>query len=170
MFSKHSIKINTEKRNLSRGIGLIEVVIGASLISLSLIGIVLLAQMYTRVSRENTSKIQASFLIEGGMEGMRSIRDRSWGEITGLSSSTPYYLLLENNMFVATTTAQPNIDDFFERIITADDVYRDINGDIVESGGTYDPDTKKITTTVSWEGISGLRSENSATYIANLFE
>lgn len=147
---------------------LIEVVVGASLIATTLIGLVLLVQLYSRVSRDNTSLIQGSFLIEEGMEGMRSVRDNNWNNIQNLASTTAYYLLFNNSVFLATTTPQNFIDGRFERLITAGEVYRDADGVIVLSGGTLDSDTKKITASVSWRGSTSTTTQTVSTYLANI--
>jgi Tfp pilus assembly protein PilV len=162
------IKLQQKYNSTARGFSLIEVVVGASLITATLIALVLLVQLYSRVSRDNTALVQGSFIGEEGMEGMRSIRDTNWNNIQTMSSSTPYYLSFNNNAFIATSTPNSFIDERFERLITVDDVYRDEDGVIVSSGGTLDPDTKKITATVSWAVSAGATTtQTTATYLTN---
>ena len=158
----------TKKNHTTRGVSLIEVVVGASLITATLIGLVLLVQLYSRVSRDNTSLVQGSLIGEEGMEGMRSIRDTDWDNIQTMSSSTPYYLSFNNNAFIATSTPNSFINGRFERLITVDDVYRDLDGVIVLSGGIFDPDTKKITVTVSWTvSVGATTTQTTETYLTN---
>jgi type II secretory pathway pseudopilin PulG len=60
------------------------------------------------------------------------------------------------------TTETVAADPLFERSITITNVNRDSNGDIVETGGTPDPNTKKVTVTVNWNDRGGPRSFTEA--------
>lgn len=85
------------------------------------------------------------------------------------------YLLLTNgdhglNLANDTWTfveAPEDINEFYSRTITIEDVYRDIDNNI-STEGTYDPDTKKITSEVNWlqRGIIP-RSVSLVTYLSN---
>src|SRR3989344_5170826 len=49
-----------------------------------------------------------------------------------------------------------------------DDVYRHGGEDITESG-TLDPDTKKVTVSVSWRAQSGTSTRSLSIYMTNMF-
>lgn len=102
------------------------------------------------------------FYAQEGIEATINMRDKSFLLLT----NGDHGLNLSNDTwsFVA---APENIDDFYSRTITIEDVYRDVNNDIASSG-TYDPDTKKITSEVSWllRGVVP-RSVSLVTYLSN---
>lgn len=139
-----------QQKNTSGGFGLIEMVVGISVLSISLVGIGAVAQRSLALSRQSLQETQANFLLEEGSEVVRSFRDKGWVNIGNLSTTTTYYLTYGSTW--ATTTTASKIDNTFTRTITVSDVTRDVNDDIAASG-TYDSGTKKITVTLSW--VSG---------------
>lgn len=159
----------SQKTNKSSGFGLLEVIVGATIISLSFAGLMSVSAISLRVSRENLNSAKASFVLEEGVEALKAMRDRGWSaNIDILSAGTDYYLHFDGANWVATTTLE-YVDGFFERKFAVNDVYRDANDDIADSG-SFDKDTKKITISVSWfEGNIFVLKEVS-TYITNIFE
>lgn len=78
----------------------------------------------------------------------------------GLTSLTPLHLVHTGTEWVLADGAeQIPADPLFTRTITIINVLRGSNGDIVESGGTVDPSTKKITTQVSWLDRNGQQKD-----------
>lgn len=152
-----------------RGFGIAEVIVAAALISASIYGLLSVSQNFLRLSRETSHSVKASYLLEEGVEAIRSIRDRGWtANITPLLTDTTYYLHWDGEIWEATTTPEL-IDDFFTRVFVVDNVYRDANDDIAETG-TLDPDTKKFTVSVSWPTQSGATTARSvSTYYTNFF-
>lgn len=139
----------------TRGISLVEVLVGAAIVSLVLAGVVGVLQLYSVTSRLNLERIQAALLLEEGVEAVRFMRDDSWTQnIDTLDEGIPYYLSLEATGWKATTT-ESLIDVQFYRTVTLTSVYRkNIDDDIVDSASaeakTLDPKTKKVVVTVSW--------------------
>jgi Tfp pilus assembly protein PilV len=160
--------INKKNKTSSSGFGLIEVVIGAAIISISLFGIVSLFGKSIQISREIGKKVQAGFLLEEGAEAVRIMRDSSWSNISTLNNSTDYYLVFANGTW-ATSTVNTFIDGKFERKFTLSDVYRDGNDDIAPSG-TLDTGIKKVNISVSWFGKNATTTESVSLYLANIFE
>jgi type II secretory pathway pseudopilin PulG len=157
-----------KNKNL-KGIGLIEIIIGASIISLSMVGLITAFNLFIRAGLTNTDKIQAIYLLEESSEVFRYIRDGGWTtNINSLSKNTPYYLVLENSNWSATTT-QALIDETFNRTITIYDVYRrNSDSDIVASTSpdakTLDQNIVQITANVFWDK----GSVDSTTYLTNM--
>ena len=150
-----------------KGFGTIEVIVGASIISLTLFGLVVTFQNSLQISRETGHVIEARFLIEEGFEAMRIMRDAQWSNVGDLATSTSYYLLFSSGTWAATSTPVL-VDQTFSRSIVVEDVYRDSNDDIAISG-SFDPDVKKIIVSVSWLGRSATTTESAATYFVNIF-
>lgn len=141
--------MNKKQKNIfqNKGFGLIEIVVGVSILAISLVGIGAVAQKSLMLSRQALQETQANFLLEEGAEVMRFFRDTAWANISGLSTTTTYYLTYGSDW--ATTTTLTKVDNFFTRSITVADVKREAGDDIFPSG-TYDSGTKKISVTLSW--------------------
>ncbi len=103
---------------------------------------------------------------------VKIIRDTGWGNITSFTDNTNYYLYFDtssstNNIWKATSTISL-VDSIFTRTFKSNSVYRDINGRIVQSGGTLDLHTKKITVSISWKLKNATTTKLLSTYIADI--
>lgn len=152
---------------IKKGISLVEVVVGVSLITISLIGLISAYNFYFRIALKDTTFIQASFLLEEGLEAARSIRDDDWDYIANLTSGNDYGFEYVDNSWQSTTTIS-SIDDFFYRTLVVSNVLRDSNDDI-SSSGMNDPNTKEITVTVSWFNNNSTTTKSISTYLTKLF-
>lgn len=149
------------------GFGLVEVIVGVSIISLSILSVMLVAQLSQKVVGESTRKIQAAFLAEEGVEALKSMRDTSWqNNIDLLNAGSDYHLSFNGTAWVS-TTSNAYIDNIFERKFVIDNVNRDASDDIAASGAV-DPHTKKVTIFVSWSARNGTTTKSISTYITNL--
>jgi hypothetical protein len=126
---------------------------------------------YITVALRETDVLTANYLAEEGIEAARSIRDAGFAvNISGQTVGTPYHLTFNGADWDFTATAQ-TIDGKFTRTVTLDDVFRrNSDSDIVDpSSGdpkTLDPETKKVTVEVSWDG----ESKTIVTYLTDLFD
>lgn len=146
-----------------------EVIIATSLILVFLVSLVAAYNLYLRLSLGNVRKVQATFLAEEGIEAVKLIRDSSWnGNIVPLSVDTSYYLAFSGSSWTATTSRQL-IDNIFDRTFVLSSVFRDSASDIVESGGSLDPGSRKIVVSVSWFEHGATSTKTVSTYITNLF-
>ncbi len=155
-------------KSFSKGFGLIEIIVGSAILTISLIAISTYFQKTLQLSQDSAKMTQASFLLEEGIEVAKFFRDTSWLNISGLTSGASYYLQFNGTKW-ATTSSNVFVDGIFERKLVIDNVSRDANDDIVSSGGTNDADTKKATVSVSWLGRSGTTTKSISTYITNIF-
>lgn len=143
---------NRYKTQQDDGSALIEVVVGAAIIAAVLIGTVAVFHYFLQSGLATTTKLQAAFLAEEGIEAARSIRDRSWSEFDALSGGT-YHLAFGSN-WQATSTEQL-IDGTFTRTVTIEDAYRRTSDDDIVPESSLDPkavdsETKRVSVTVSW--------------------
>lgn len=140
-----------------KGVSIIEILVVIFIMSVALTSLLGLASFSLKTATLIQRNNQAVNLAQEAMEATRSIRDSNWTKITngnhGLTNISGYW------DFAGTE----NIINGFTRTILIEDVQRDINDDIVESGGILDLDTKKITATVSWEG----KEVKLITYLTN---
>lgn len=152
----------------SKGFGLIEIVVGSAILAISLIAISGYFQKALQLNQDSGKTVQASFLLEEGIEIVKFFRDTSWLNISGLTVGTSYFLQFDGVKW-ATTSSNVFVDNVFERKLVIDNVSRDVNDDIVSSGGTEDADTKKVTISVSWLGRNGTTTKSISTYLTNIF-
>ena len=105
------------KHKHNNGLGLIEIIIGTAIISLSLVGLVTAFNVFMRTGLSNTNKIQATYIMEEGVEAIRYLRDGGYSSnINTLISGVPYYLLFDGSNW-STTITSSLIDNKFDRTI-----------------------------------------------------
>ncbi len=151
-----------------KGFGIIEVLIGASIIVAVLSSLIAVNNIFISSSTTNIDKLQATFLAEEGIEAVKSIRDYSWtSRIATLSNNTDYYLSFSGSQWVATTT--PQYIDAKLRSFTLSPAYRD-GSDRLATTGTLDNEAKKLTMTVAWQEKGATTTKIVMTYITNLFD
>ena len=156
---------------------MVEIIVGASIISISLLALVGIYNYYLQVTIHNTPNIQAAYLLEEGMEVMRSLRDQSWDsniQTLTFDGATKYYLVFntETSKWSTTASVQPLIDGLFERVVTVNSVYRNANHEIVPngtSGAVLDANTAMITTKVSWSNGSAVTDRTISSYLTDTF-
>ncbi|MFA6999647.1 MAG: prepilin-type N-terminal cleavage/methylation domain-containing protein [Candidatus Paceibacterota bacterium] len=173
------INLNKNKRRLNCGFTLVEVLIACSIITVSMFVLMGTAQRGVSMSNLALSKSQASLLLEEGAEAVRSIRDNNFTTISSLNLDTPYHLFFNTTTRVwvldqSVTNLSGSIpsypiDGSFDRTITISSVGRDANDDIVDTGGTIDPKTKKITVTLSWSSSDATNTKSLSFYITDIF-
>jgi len=153
-----------------KGFSLVEVIVAASIISVFLVSLIGAYNLFLTLSLSNVHKVKATFLAEEGVEAVKILRDSSWAtSIFPLASGTPYYLEFTPSLWSVTTTPFL-VDSLYDRRVFFEDVYRDGAGDIVDSGGTFDSGTKKVTVTVEWQERGATSNKVIPTYITNLFD
>jgi Tfp pilus assembly protein PilV len=150
----------------STGFGILEILIGSAAIALSLLGIMFVFKNAIDVTTRNTRTIQASYLLEEGVEAVKIMRDAGWANITDLTMGVDYFFDFTGTTW-ATSTTNVFTDGVFERTFVVLAVYRDANEDITESGA-FDPDTKEIVVSVGWSDGAATTTKTLATYITNI--
>lgn len=156
-------------RVLPRGVSLVEVIVATALLFLAVTGLLTAYSMFIRVGSSTLSTVQATYLLEEGVEAVTSIRDFGWtGNIANLTVGNNYYLSWNGSRWVATSTVS-KIDNLYTRYFTLASVTRDANDNIAGSG-TTDAGTRKVTVYVSWPSSGTTTSSSLSTYITNLFD
>lgn len=163
--STYNKNIPAAKKN--RGSSLVEVMVASSVILIIMIGLYAVHTFFVSNTLQNTRKIKATFLLEEGIEAVKSLRDQNWSKITSFNPNTNYRITFESGAW-ATTTAYVLIDSLYDRTFTVTAVSRNSSGDIVTSGGTNDTGTKKLTMTVAWSVNGATTTKTLSTYIADV--
>lgn len=154
----------------NRGMSLAEVVIGASVITVFLSALVGLYNLQLKVIFSSAREVKAGFLDEEGQEAIKYLRNISWtNNIAPLTVGTTYHLVWQNGKWETGNTAN-YIDSLFDRAIVLEAVGRDGVSNIVASGGTADPNIRKVTVTTSWQEGPATSTRVISTYLTNLFD
>lgn len=143
-----------KKHNL--GISVVEVILAVALFMTFATGaIVLVLQGYGSNALGSEETVASQFATEG-IEAVRSIKNQNFANLatcgvncttgTGITKTAGVWVFSgTNNILTSGKT--------YTRVIKVENVQRDAsppNGNIVTTGGTLDPDSKKVTSTVTW--------------------
>lgn len=146
---------------------MVEVIIVTSIIAVSVLAFMAVAQKSIYLSRQSLHTAQAVFLLEEGAEAVRIVRDNNWANISALSPNTTYYPEFSGGTWIMSTT--PNTIGSFTRTVSINNVNRDEATDDIADTGTNDVGTRLVTITVEWtEGGTSLNKTLSF-YISDIF-
>jgi type II secretory pathway pseudopilin PulG len=152
-----------------KGALLVEVLIGSAIIASVLVLLAGSLVRFNLLAVDNLRRTQAAFLATEGLEAVRSLRDTSWTEaVATLTPNTDYYLAWQGDQWSLSATPSL-VDGRFDRAVRVEEVYRDANNDIAETG-TLDPDTWLVTASVSWPTGRGTTTKQLSAYLTNLFD
>ncbi len=129
------------------GQSLIEVLVAlglASAISVSVLGIMVQAQILNLSTKQ---RIEANTISDQLIEQARSARDLLWS--ADKSSGNQYYFSQNSGSWQLETGANSLTDGTYTAYLELEEVFRDENGNIADSG-TLDPATVKVISNVSW--------------------
>lgn len=161
------MKFNFKKNN---GFSLVEVLIACSIIALTSLSLMQATAKGVELSNRALRQVEATQLIEEGVEAVKTIRDTDWNVISNLNLDTNYYLVFDTNTntWSLSLISVVPIDNIFTRTIVFSRVDRDSN-DNISSSGTLDTGSKKVNITVSWPAQGGTNSKNLTFYLTNIF-
>lgn len=165
-FSSLNFQFSTFNFQLEQGQSIIEFIIAVAILAIiagSTVTVILGAFSTTRLAEEET---QATFFATEGIEAVQSIRNQNWD---GLVNGDPHGLTKSGGIWTFFGTSDdPDGTGKFTRTIAIADVQRNSEGKIVESGGTVDPDSKKVTSTITWDFTPSRQNEVELTvYLTN---
>lgn len=140
---------------LNKGISVIEILIVIAVIAIaltSLLGVISYSIRISNLIRETT---QANATAQEVMEAVRNFRDGTTWNTNGLGSlatGVAYYPKKSADIPAKWTLVRgEEIINGFKRKVIFNEVQRDASDNIVETGGTNDPNAKKVTVFVSWQ-------------------
>lgn len=133
-----------------KGFSLVEI-----LVSIGVIGIVVVAAVGSLIVSSETVHIGRSktkgvnYMMEY-IETLKNLKRNDWDAL----ENGRYIVSVVGNDLTLTTTVSGETVNGYTRYLDIEDAYRDDDGNLVDTPGTSDPSTKKITVTVSWAGVS----------------
>lgn len=140
--------IHNIKRN-PNGFGIVEVIVAMGLfVIIATTAVVTVAGTFS-TNRLGDEETHATLIAQKGLEAARSMKNQGWTTpFLGTSCTSGCGISLGSGVYSWLGTGNTAVQ--YTRVINVSDVERDGSGDIVTSGGTVDPNTKKITSTVTW--------------------
>lgn len=151
----------------NKGFMIVEILVAISIITVSILAAMAVAQKSVYISRQAFHATQAAFLLEEGAEAVRIVRDNAWSNISSLTADTNYYPTFSGGTWTLSTTA--NTVGIFTRTVVITNVKRDDTTKDISSIGTDDPGTKLVTVSLSW-GEGGVTiTKTLPFYIINIF-
>ncbi|HCM52727.1 TPA: hypothetical protein DIS57_02120 [Candidatus Wolfebacteria bacterium] len=129
-----------------RGLSVLEAILASALFVLIATAVVTLLLQGLGSNRLSNEQTIANQYAAEGIEAVRNIRNRS--SYAALATTTG--IGVDASSGVWTLGGTDTLFDKYTRVITIADVYRDTDGNIVLSGGVFDPNTKKVISTVRW--------------------
>lgn len=153
------------KTYLQNGFSMIEL-----LLALALFVIIATGSITLIVSGFNTNRLSAELTIANqyateGLEAAKSIKNQAYTNVTAINP-TPRGVLRNGSSVWAfdadltNDTLTHNSTDNYIRTVKVESVNRDVSGNIVIApAGTTDPDSKKVTSTVTWN-FNSARAES----------
>lgn len=179
-------KIIKYNKGVKRAFTIVELVVVAAIFGTAVVAFFGAATISFKAIAKASDKVQAAFLMEEGLEGVRYLRDLSWtrfinqeplrGEECFTFNGTTNDGIVMTNLFATSSMPCTPIDNKFKRTITFFDVCEDTTTNAITGvapscaiGSAPDYGRKKVTVKVSWEASNYSYSESADMYIANLF-
>ncbi len=149
-----------------RGFSIIEIIVAMGIVMIISVTAITTVVGSFSTNRLGDEQTRASQYAQEGIEAVRSIKNQGWTTPflatscvagCGIASGASWSWSGTSNTLTGMT-----------RIITVSPVSRDGSGNVVSSGGTNDPDTRKVTSTVTWN-FTPTRSDivSFSTYLTN---
>ena len=141
------------KKHSRSGITLVEVLIGLSIITTTLVAIGLAVNSYVDARTALLRSTKTAYLAEEGYEILRALRDDDWNTIDALSVDTVHYLTVSTTT-IGVTNSPEIIDSIYRRSFIVRSVYRNGSDDIIDPSTTTgmmaeDDGSRKIEMSVS---------------------
>lgn len=149
------------------GIGLIEILVAAAVIGLSLSSLGGLGNHILKIQNRMKNTAIANYLAAETIEAIRTVKDENWDALNNHSAGAPFHPIQTSSP--AKWSLAPNHEAIngFTRQIIWENVYRDGNDDITQAAMNFDTNTKKITAAVTWTEQGEARQISLSAYLTN---
>lgn len=148
-------------KNIKKAYTIIEYIIAIGLVIIFISAATTSILGSTSIVRTSAEITKAKFIAQEGIEALKSIKNQNWSNIT---LGGPYGIEKSPNWVISGTE---NEIDQFTRTVYISPVRRNAFGLIVETGGTIDSNTVKITSRVEWETMGKSRDFEITSYLMN---
>ncbi len=151
----------------TKGSVIIEVVVVSAIISMVSLAFLGTLSTLSRFHQKDMLAIKGGLLAEEGLEAVRYIKGSGWSNLSTVPLNTARYFELATSSWGVTTTPEI-VDGIFYRFFKLSAVSRDVNDDIVSTGGTVDVNTFLVESNVSWNWRGSTSTSQYKTYVTNI--
>lgn len=156
--------------NRKRGVTVVEIMVALFVFGVALSALFALVGYGVRNASLLQQTNQAVSLALEAMEAVRTIRDTTDWNVDGLgtfSTGQAYHPEIQGASLEWRLVSGAETISGFRRELVLNTAQRDASDNIVPSGGSPDPNTKKVTVTVSWQERGASRDVQLTTYLTN---
>lgn len=157
-------------KNPLKGISIVEIVIAAGIIAVSVTGIVGAIQIYLKIVHQNAREVQAVLFLDETAEVLQYLRDINYDLYFNQTNTGTNYTVFWDGSGYALATSTIVLPYEMTRTIVFENILRDSNDQIVSSGGSVDINTKKAIITMSWPYKGEIKTISSEMLIHNMYE
>ena len=158
-----------KKCSYIKGVSVVEIIIAAAIIGISVVGIAVAIQIYLKIVHQNSREVQAVLLMDETAEALQYIRDVDFEEIQE-SDPNIKYSIFWNGFGYELTEDTISLPYNMVRTIKFSDVYRDTLDQIdMNNIEILDLETKKAEITIEWEYSNTQKSLTSEMLIHNIY-
>lgn len=153
---------------MKRGFGMLEILIAAALIALTVVGFGQVARTAIRSLEAEKMELEAAYLADEGIEAVRALRDSSWEDSIAALVPDTYYLELGEGWSLV-SSPEPLLAGRYTRSVRLDEVRRDATTFQISSNPAdpVDGGTRLVTVTVSWPERGVERQIERSAYITD---
>lgn len=157
-----------------KGISIIEILIVIAITTVALTSLLTLTTSSLRAVILTKETTQAKNIAEETIEAVRNFRDGTVWNSNGLGTLltgelNPYHSEKDTSVSPPKWKLVLGVQTIngFARKVVFTDIQRDLDDNIVESGGANDPNAKKVKVNISWGKFGGLHQIEIMTYLTN---
>lgn len=145
--------IDFKKIKIPAGFSFVELLVAIAIFAILVTGVTfIVTNSFSNFYGVGDKQMLTEFAQEA-VEAVRYIQNNSWQDIENATSAGNQGIT-KNSEGVWQFSGSENTLGPLTRTINISNAQRDSNGDIVDSGGTNDPNTKEVLVTVSGEGVA----------------
>ena len=153
-----------------KGFGLIEIIVAIAIGMVVFVPIVLYLNFSLKIAAEDINRVEALYLVRSSLEQARSVRDGDWTNISALNDGNEYHFEPDtfNPKGWISDAGRDTVGRYTVWVVLSD-VYRDSSShDIIAvSLLPSDPNTLKVTASVSYPTRDGTRQIELHEYLTN---
>ena len=155
--------------SFKKGFSIVEIIIAAAIIGVSVVGIVAAIQVYLKIVYQNTRETQAVLLLDETAEALQYMRDDSFANNYGSINYIDTYTIFWNGSGYQLSTSTIELPYQMTRTVVFAEVKR--NGDDqISPIGTTDDRTLNATVKIMWPYKGENKDITAQTLIHDLYE
>jgi len=155
--------------SFKKGMSIVEIIVAAAIIAVSVIGIVAAIQVYLKVVYQNTRETQAVLLLDETAEALQYMRDDGFGAHIESKTLGDTYTIYWDGSGYELSTSTITLPYGMTRSVVFSSIKRDGNDQISSSGST-DENTLKAVITISWPYKEEMKILSSEMLIHDMYE